>query len=459
MRLAHYYFVSLGLFFTSWTNAQDIKPVSEVYQNAANDVNATNKVNTTASLVDLSELRTEVPFYEKDTLTMQLMDDLPVWTIHSIQKSDPVLGYWSGLSPDRMVSGRLLNYIHPSTGIVVIRGVVHDLANDISYQIKPDGQGEDTVTKIRSGDLPPVGDSRVPIWSQIVTFARNPWGVATGVAKSVGWKLQSLTKSQEEMARNAVTVDIMVIWTPNAECAVSSQSVDCSLTDTTLANMEADIAMWVVETNTVHSNSGTGITFNVVHQQRDTSGYRETADASCILCDLTDTCHCQLGYIHGLRNDYKADLVTLIADTINLSSSAVCGIAWIGSCCQFNACYGFSVNDAACTNSGYVPAHEFGHNMGCRHDRGTSSTQQCPSDACTSCDTNFGYRVPGQFRTIMAYNCDTYTTQCDGTATASCPVIPYFSGEAEYNGNSLGGAENNCRGAIISSKGAIAGFR
>ena len=59
----------------------------------------------------------------------------------------------------------------------------------------------------------------------------------------------------------------------------------------------------------------------------------------------------------------------------------------------------------------------------------------------------------------MAYNCDDYTNECDGEATESCPAIPYFSGEGEYNGTSLGGELNNCRAAIIDSKQKIALFR
>lgn len=57
------------------------------------------------------------------------------------------------------------------------------------------------------------------------------------------------------------------------------------------------------------------------------------------------------------RNQHNADLVTMIMDTLRLSSDPVCGIAWIGTCCLFNDAYGFSINDVACTNYEYTPAH------------------------------------------------------------------------------------------------------
>ena len=91
------------------------------------------------------------------------------------------------------------------------------------------------------------------------------------------------------------------------------------------------------------------------------------------------------------RNEYRADLVTLIADTRRVSCFPVCGIAWIDA----EAETGFSINDAFCTSASYVVAHgkrsmvaivngtncdryhfdqnflnclrlEFGHNMGCQ---------------------------------------------------------------------------------------------
>jgi Metallo-peptidase family M12 len=101
---------------------------------------------------------------------------------------------------------------------------------------------------------------------------------------------------------------------------------------------------------------------------------------------------------------------------------------------------------------GYVVAHEWGHNLGCYHDRGTED--QCGDKI----NTNYGYRSPsGTFRTIMAYPCTSGECDAYNNSDQFCARIPYFSGPATFqNGESLGGEENNCRARIKNHKRFIA---
>jgi len=89
--------------------------------------------------------------------------------------------------------------------------------------------------------------------------------------------------------------------------------------------------------------------------------------------------------------------------------------------------------------------------QGCRHDRGTED--QCGDIFYTF----YGYRNPSaSWRTVMSYNCR--SGQCDNSPGTTCSTIPYLSGDYTYNGESLGGASNNCRAAVIANKECISGY-
>ena len=70
--------------------------------------------------------------------------------------------------------------------------------------------------------------------------------------------------------------------------------------------------------------------------------------------------------------------------------------------------------------AGYLNfGHEFAHNMGCKHDRGTEN--ECDKDGL-----GYGYREKNSmFRDIMAHDCK--SGQCDDNAGISCPRIQRFS--------------------------------
>jgi hypothetical protein len=376
---------------------QDIKPLSS--SSAQTNFDAVNHGGSAApGLLDLSGFSVT---QRTASLTLQLLDELPIWTVHSLSNpqsqresdADQDTNYWTGLSDDGVVSARFLHYTHPSTGITITRGVVHDLSTDTTFQIKQNYRGQDTVTEIRQRDMPPLGEEVLPPSSalQLPVVLRNPSSLASQLWSQVAkaWNSRDAQPPQPTTEQTNVTIDIMVIWTPHAECRLSDADIDCTLTDTTKANMEADIALWVADTNTAHANSETGVTIRVVHQQLDTSGYREDSiQPTLTLLDLADTEHPELGYIHDLRwgtvyilslfststnfkthsslfpfpfgsigfirDEYKADLVTMVADMTRLSCNPVRGIAFVA---PDDATYGFSVLDAFYVSSDYVAAH------------------------------------------------------------------------------------------------------
>jgi len=112
--------------------------------------------------------------------------------------------------------------------------------------------------------------------------------------------------------------------------------------------MEAAAQLMIEETNTAMINSATGAKLNLVHAQRDASGYRESRMSETLL-HITNT-DGQLDYIQALRNEKKADLVQFIVDN-RVDTANLGGIAWLPQRAQFwglgIGCYdcslGFSV--------------------------------------------------------------------------------------------------------------------
>merc|ERR1712157_13882 len=172
--------------------------------------------------------------------------------------------------------------------------------------------------------------------------------------------LRGIIKSPHQSHRGLVDdgslLDIMVLWTRKAECRKNNLYYNCynynMLNDSTKANMQALVELAIQETNTAYTLSGVQTQLRLVHSFRDET-YVEPG-FSTALNHVTGTSDGYLDYIHNLRD----------------------------------------------------------HNMGCEHDKGTSS-------ACSSNAYNYGYRDPqANFRSVMAYNCA--SGQCDGNAGGGC---------------------------------------
>lgn len=212
-------------------------------------------------------------------------------------------------------------------------------------------------------------------------------------------KHSETTATTESVTTAAATttntiVDLMVVYTTTARIKQGG-----------LSAMNALIAMSVDLANQAYQNSHIAMRLRLVRATE--IAYAETGNMNTDLVRLQRTTDGFMDQVHTLRNQYKADLVTLIVD----NGGAYCGIAYVmanGPRASF-ASYAFSVTDRDCISNNTL-THELGHNMGDAHDRESGGTGVYPY--------SYGYRDPiGKFRTIMAYPCP----------TVSCPRVKYFS--------------------------------
>ena len=111
----------------------------------------------------------------------------------------------------------------------------------------------------------------------------------------------------------------------------------------------------------------------------------------------------------------------------------------------------FSVTGANCMTGYYSFGHEIGHNLGCHHDRGATSS-------CSSSSYNFGWRDPNaNFRSIMAYSCA--SGQCDGNPGGGCTRVKMFSNsEFNYGTKAIGNAQNDNARVINEVASQVAGY-
>lgn len=211
-------------------------------------------------------------------------------------------------------------------------------------------------------------------------------------------------------ASAGVLVDVMVVYTPSSRVAAGGT-----------AAIEALIDSYFDYTNMVYEQSGVDHRFRLVHAAE--VAYVESGNSLTDLARLRDTDDGFMDGVHALRDQWGADLVSLI----NTSGSA--GVAYQMTVLDVGFEWSAFSAIGAVTDpipGGLVFAHETGHNMGCQHNNEGAGGPQ--GLFCYS----FGYRTPDeQWRTIMSYSPGEY--------------VDFFSSpDVEFMGQPLGVAGDGC---------------
>lgn len=211
-------------------------------------------------------------------------------------------------------------------------------------------------------------------------------------------------KSLGPNADSGEVIDIMVAYTDDARSAAGGT-----------AAMKAMILTALNETNVGYANSGVTPRLRLVYIKE--YPYGETGKIEKDLDRFMTNGDGFFDTIHGLRDTYAADMVSLIVE----NGGGYCGLA---AAIQATAATAFQVTERACATGYYSFGHEFGHLQGARHD-----VYVDPENTPYSYGHGFVY-LPSRWRTIMAYD-----DECvDTTPFTSCTRIQYWSNPAKNFG-------------------------
>jgi hypothetical protein len=244
---------------------------------------------------------------------------------------------------------------------------------------------------------------------------------------------------------SGANIDVMVVWTMEAECRNAGLSKGCTLTAATEDKMRGLIDLAVAETNTAFTLSGINSVLRLVHAYRDPD-YFEAATFGSMLDQLTFANDGYLESVHTKRALYGADVVHMI-----VASASSCGISWSG---EPKAQIMFSLSQFSCATGYYSFGHEIAHNFNMQHDRATENV-------CAMNTTfNYGYIQPNaEFRTIMSYDCK--MGQCDNMPKDGCNRVQRFSNSNPaytFNGKPIGDNSRDNARQFNSKRSLVASF-
>ena len=191
--------------------------------------------------------------------------------------------YWYGVEED---NGSAFDFVMDEEGHMA--GSLVDMTNHNVLQFHSDYNGDYVVTVTPSSDfapeIDPVEDEESEddagrmlrgrgTSSSFSTIQEQEWNQSI-VASSPGSMLDSIKNNISQQAGRKLgddlggNMDILVVWTKEAECRNSNQAGTCTVTATTLANMETLIELAVLETNNGYTASGVDSSILLVHMYR-----------------------------------------------------------------------------------------------------------------------------------------------------------------------------------------------
>ena len=233
-------------------------------------------------------------------------------------------------------------------------------------------------------------------------------------------------------------VDLMVAYTTSAK---SSEGFSSD------SEVEAYVQNAISESNLCFLNSKVNAAIRLVHLVE--VDYTETQDPSTDLDRSTNPSDGYLDQLHTIRDQYGADLVTLLVSEGDGTLGGIANSMSYPSLDFEDRGFNVVVMDQIGAPS-YSLLHEIGHNMGCTHNREDAMNRGIPDTDPSNNSIfkafNYGKRwiVDGQgYRTIMAYDTEDSSTYNNR--------IPYFSNPLiQYQGVTTGNLNSEDNAQVLS---------
>ena len=185
---------------------------------------------------------------------------------------------------------------------------------------------------------------------------------------------------------DAVTVDVMIVYTPAA----------ASWADSSGGGIENVVAQAMQKAELALDNSETVLTTRLVYSGQVT--YTESGSIDTDLTRLRSTTDGYMDDVHTLRNLYGVDLVTLYTEEFDYG-----GLGYLLSTLSGSPSYGFCVCRVQQVGWTYTMIHEFGHNMGCGHNK-DQETQPGPGDLFSyAAGWRWTGNDSGKYCSVMSY--------------------------------------------------------
>ncbi len=252
------------------------------------------------------------------------------------------------------------------------------LDSGIVFNLGHNENGQSIIEEINENKLPSCGTDDLNTAKKHSHTEESPAQVAANVVRAdLKQSAQNVKMAQEESA-NLIPITIMVLYSPQARSGAGGT-----------AAIEARARESVAVANQDYLNSKINIRLNLVYVGE--VSYNEDYNFATNLTRLTGKTDGYMDEVHALRDQYQADMVALL-----VNSMQYCGLGWLGAPYSWAANYMFTVTNQYCAPF-HTLAHELGHNMGANHDKASSG----PGGAYTY---SYGYHFgKNRYRTVMAY--------------------------------------------------------
>ena len=181
-----------------------------------------------------------------------------------------------------------------------------------------------------------------------------------------------LNQLQGQADDDGSVIDVIVAYTPEAAAEAG--------------NISALIQLAIDETNQSYANSDISPRLQLVHRYR--TDYNDSGDHGTDLNRFRNPSDGYMDEVHGLRDDYGADIAVLMTGRSNY-----CGVAYLYA----SESTAFAVVAQNCATGYYTFGHEIGHLQGAAHNPEVATNTRFPYGH------GFCY-PPGNFRTIMSYD-------------------------------------------------------